>query len=94
MIGNPVLRHLGFAATDRVVLIGRSFGGRMCTRVAAVEPPAALVLLGHPIAPRNRPRPDDEAALQLRACPTADMGLHVTLTSEWASLSLGATYHA
>ena len=29
-----------------VALVGRSFGGRMCARLAAIEPPAALVLLG------------------------------------------------
>jgi predicted alpha/beta-hydrolase family hydrolase len=54
----------------RVALVGRSFGGRMCARLAAVEPPAALVLLGHPISPRGRPRPDDEAALAAVGCPT------------------------
>ena len=42
----------------------------MCTRLSAVEPPAALVLLGHPISPRGRPRPDDEAALEAVRCPT------------------------
>jgi uncharacterized protein len=56
--------------TDRVVLIGRSFGGRVCTRLAAAEPPAALILLGHPIAPRGRPRPEDETALAAVRCPT------------------------
>jgi predicted alpha/beta-hydrolase family hydrolase len=55
---------------QKVVLVGRSFGGRMCARVAATEPPAALVLLGHPISPPNRPRPDDEAALTAVRCPT------------------------
>ncbi|MDQ6673181.1 MAG: dienelactone hydrolase family protein [Chloroflexota bacterium] len=54
----------------RVALIGRSFGGRMCARLAAVEAPDALVLLGHPIAPPGRPRPDDEAALAAVRCPT------------------------
>jgi len=54
----------------RVVLVGRSFGGRVCTRIAAIEPPAALVVLGHPISPRGRPRPDDEAALEAVRCPT------------------------
>jgi predicted alpha/beta-hydrolase family hydrolase len=54
----------------KVGLVGRSFGGRVCTRLAVVEPPAALVLLGHPISPRGRPRPDDEAALQVVRCPT------------------------
>jgi len=57
-------------SVDRVVLIGRSFGGRMCARLAAHEPPVALVLLGHPIAPEGRPRPDDEAALAAVSCPT------------------------
>jgi predicted alpha/beta-hydrolase family hydrolase len=28
------------------------------------------VLLGHPISPPNRPRPDDEAALAAVRCPT------------------------
>lgn len=54
----------------KVVLIGRSFGGRVCTRLAALEPPAALVVLAHPISPRGRPRPEDEAALAAVRCPT------------------------
>ncbi len=54
----------------RVALVGRSFGGRVCTRLAAMEPPAALAVLGHPISPRGRPRPDDEAALAAVRCPT------------------------
>jgi predicted alpha/beta-hydrolase family hydrolase len=52
------------------LLLGRSFGGRMCALLAAQEPPAALVLLGHPIAPPGRPRPADEAALASITCPT------------------------
>lgn len=58
------------AGVQKIALVGRSFGGRMCTRLAAIEPPDALVLLGHPIAPPNRPRPDDEAALASVTCPT------------------------
>jgi predicted alpha/beta-hydrolase family hydrolase len=58
------------AGADRIALVGRSFGGRMCTRLAALEPPDALVVLGHPISPPNRPRPDDEAALAAVSCPT------------------------
>jgi predicted alpha/beta-hydrolase family hydrolase len=58
------------SGASRVVLVGRSFGGRMCARLAALEPPAALVLLGHPISPPKRPRPDDEAALAAVVCPT------------------------
>jgi uncharacterized protein len=53
-----------------VVLLGRSFGGRMCAFLAAAEPPAALVVLGHPIGPPGKPRPKDEAALAALACPT------------------------
>jgi len=53
-----------------VALVGRSFGGRMCAFLAAEEPPDALVILGHPIAPPNRPRPADEAALLGIGCPT------------------------
>jgi predicted alpha/beta-hydrolase family hydrolase len=53
-----------------VVLVGRSFGGRMCAFLAEQEPPAALVVLGHPIGPPARPRPKDEAALAALACPT------------------------
>jgi len=51
-------------------LVGRSFGGRICAFLAAEEPPDALVILGHPIAPPNRPRPRDEAALASVRCPT------------------------
>ncbi len=52
-----------------VALIGRSFGGRVCAFLAALEPPAALVILGHPIGPAGRPRPRDEAALASVRCP-------------------------
>jgi predicted alpha/beta-hydrolase family hydrolase len=55
---------------DRVALVGRSFGGRMCVFLAEIEPPPALVVLGHPIAPPGRPRPRDEAALANIVCPT------------------------
>jgi predicted alpha/beta-hydrolase family hydrolase len=58
------------SALQKIALVGRSFGGRMCTRLAALEPPDALVLLGHPISPPGRPRPDDEAALAAVRCPT------------------------
>ena len=55
---------------EMVALVGRSFGGRMCAFLAAVEPPDALALLGHPISPPDRPRPADEDALQGMRCPT------------------------
>jgi hypothetical protein len=55
---------------DRLALVGRSFGGRIAAFLAEREPPDALVILGHPIAPPQRPRPRDEAALAAAACPT------------------------
>src|SRR5215510_9811175 len=55
---------------EPVVLVGRSFGGRICAFLAEREPPAGLVVLGHPISPPGRPRPRDEAALQAMGCPT------------------------
>jgi predicted alpha/beta-hydrolase family hydrolase len=55
---------------DRVALVGRSFGGRISAFLAEHEPPDALVILGHPIAPPKRPRPRDEAALAATTCPT------------------------
>ncbi len=53
-----------------LALVGRSFGGRICAFLAAEDPPDALVILGHPIAPPDRPRPRDEAALASVRCPT------------------------
>ena len=52
-----------------IALVGRSFGGRVCTFLAAEEPPDALALLGHPVSPARRPRPRDEAALAAVRCP-------------------------
>ena len=56
--------------SERVALVGRSFGGRLSVRLAVEEPPAALVVLSHPISPPGKPRPDDEAALAAVRCPT------------------------
>ena len=58
------------AGHEKVALVGRSFGGRMCAFLAAIEPPDALAILGHPISPPDRPRPADEDALQGMRCPT------------------------
>ena len=55
---------------ERIALVGRSFGGRMCVFLARDETPDALAILGHPIAPPGRPRPEDEAALEAMGCPT------------------------
>jgi predicted alpha/beta-hydrolase family hydrolase len=61
----------GLAAThQKIALVGRSFGGRMCAFLAAIEPPDALAIVGHPISPPDRPRPRDEAVLAAMTCPT------------------------
>ncbi len=61
------LRDLG---AERIALVGRSFGGRICAFLADQEPPDALAILGHPIGPPGRPRPRDEAVLEAVRCPT------------------------
>jgi len=44
------------ASHDKIALVGRSFGGRMCAFLAEREPPDALAILGHPISPPDRIR--------------------------------------
>jgi predicted alpha/beta-hydrolase family hydrolase len=61
---------LRLAGYERIALVGRSFGGRIAAFLAEREPPDALVILGHPIAPPGRPRPRDETALAATTCPT------------------------
>jgi predicted alpha/beta-hydrolase family hydrolase len=58
------------ATHAKVALVGRSFGGRMCAFLAAVEPPDALAIVGHPISPPDRPRIKDEEALARMTCRT------------------------
>jgi uncharacterized protein len=55
---------------EKVALVGRSFGGRMCAFLAALEPPDALAIVGHPISPPDRPRLKDEEALAAMTCRT------------------------
>lgn len=54
----------------RLVLVGRSFGGRLAVRLAARRDLEAVVLLGFPVRPPGKQRPLDEAALQALRCPT------------------------
>jgi len=58
------------ATHEKIALVGRSFGGRMCAFLAAIEPPDALAIVGHPISPPDRPRLRDEEALAGMTCPT------------------------
>ncbi len=64
------IAQLKKAAKGAQVLVGRSFGGRVCARLAVEQPVAAVVLLGFPARPPGKPRPLDEAALQALRCPT------------------------
>ncbi|MFT3837074.1 MAG: dienelactone hydrolase family protein [Myxococcaceae bacterium] len=57
------------AGEGPIAIVGRSFGGRVGARLAAQREVAAMVLLGFPIRPPGRPRPDDEAALKALKCP-------------------------
>ncbi|MFT3707755.1 MAG: alpha/beta hydrolase [Archangium sp.] len=53
-----------------LIVVGRSFGGRLAIRLAARRSLAGVVLLGFPIRPPDRPRPLDEAALSALECCT------------------------
>lgn len=64
------IAQLRKAAKGAQVLIGRSFGGRVCARLAVEDPPSAVVLLGFPVRPPGKPRPLDEEALRALKCPT------------------------
>lgn len=58
------------AVSGPLIVVGRSFGGRLAVRLAARRPLAGLVLLGFPIRPPGKPRLADEAALGAVRCPT------------------------
>lgn len=53
-----------------LLLVGRSFGGRVAARFAAAHEVGAVVLLGFPVRPPGRKRPEDEAALRALRVPT------------------------
>jgi predicted alpha/beta-hydrolase family hydrolase len=52
-----------------LVLVGRSFGGRIALRTAPGPSISAIILLGFPIRPPGKKRPLDEAALSAVSCP-------------------------
>jgi predicted alpha/beta-hydrolase family hydrolase len=57
------------AGDGSIAIAGRSFGGRVGARLAATREVRAMVLLGFPVRPPGRPRPEDEAALKALRCP-------------------------
>lgn len=62
-----VKAHVG--RKRHVILVGRSFGARVAVRYALKNPIEGLVLLGYPIRPPGKVRPDDEAALKALRVP-------------------------
>jgi predicted alpha/beta-hydrolase family hydrolase len=52
------------------VVVGRSFGGRVALRLAARGGLDACAVLGLPLRPPGKRRPEDEAALAQARCPT------------------------
>lgn len=53
----------------KLIVVGRSFGGRLAIRLAARRRLSGVVLLGFPIRPPGKRRPLDEQALSALTCP-------------------------
>ncbi len=85
---NPVLCKLGFADTDRVAIIHTDDIGMCQASVAAYQELAefGLISSGALMAPCPWFL---EAARYLRERPQLDIGVHLTLTSEWETYRWG-----
>ncbi|GAB4477100.1 MAG: carbohydrate deacetylase [Anaerolineae bacterium] len=85
---NPVLRKLGFADDDRLVIIHTDDIGMCQASVAAFADlwDFGLISSGAVMVPCPWFL---EAAQFARAHPDADLGVHITLTSEWATYRWG-----
>lgn len=79
---NPVLRKLGFSADDRVVVIHADDVGMCHATVPAFFELSAggVISAGSVMVPCPW---SAEAAAWWRRAPEADLGVHLTLTSEW-----------
>ena len=88
MTQNPVLRKLGFSAGDRVVIVHADDVGMCHATVPAFFELATggLVSAGSVMVPCPWFR---EAAAEARRNPEADLGVHLTLTSEWENYRWG-----
>jgi predicted glycoside hydrolase/deacetylase ChbG (UPF0249 family) len=82
MTQNPILRKLGFEPGDRVVIVHADDVGMCHATVPAFFDLASggLVSAGSVMVPCPWFR---EAAAEARRNPQADLGVHLTLTSEW-----------
>jgi predicted glycoside hydrolase/deacetylase ChbG (UPF0249 family) len=85
---NPVLRKLGFSDSDRVAIIHTDDIGMCQASVAAYQELAefGLISSGALMAPCPWFL---EAARYLRERPQLDIGIHLTLTSEWETYRWG-----
>jgi predicted glycoside hydrolase/deacetylase ChbG (UPF0249 family) len=85
---NPLLRALGFAETDRVAIVHADDIGMCQASVAAFAElaDAGLVTSGAVMMPCGWA---PAAAAWARAHPAADIGVHLTLTSEWDAYRWG-----
>jgi predicted glycoside hydrolase/deacetylase ChbG (UPF0249 family) len=88
MESNPVLRRLGYAARDRVVIIHADDIGMCQAGIAALD---SLLTAGTVSSMAvMAPCPWFPAAAAFcRAHPQVDMGLHGTITSEWDAYRWG-----
>jgi chitin disaccharide deacetylase len=85
---NPTLRKLGFADTDRVILIHTDDIGMCQASVTAFADLSAfgLISCGAAMVPCGW---FPSAAAYCRAHPEADMGVHIDLTCEWSAYRWG-----
>jgi predicted glycoside hydrolase/deacetylase ChbG (UPF0249 family) len=82
MSTNPALKKLGFTPNDRVVIIHTDDIGMCQASVSAFAElwEAGMISSGATMVPCSW---FPHAAAYCRAHPDADMGIHITLTSEW-----------
>lgn len=86
---NPSLKKLGFSYTDRVVIIHTDDIGMCQASVSAFAAlnTAGIISSGATMVPCAW---FPAAAAYCRKHPNADMGVHLTLTSEWNAFRWGA----
>lgn len=89
MIHNPALKRLGFAQDDRVVILHTDDIGMCEASVSAFAAlhESGLRVTGSTMVPCAW---FPHLAAYCRAHPEADMGVHITLTCEWATYRWGA----
>lgn len=88
MNSNPTVKRLGFSATDRVVIIHTDDIGMCQASVAAFSGLFSFGLITSGAVMMPCPWALEAAEFQ-RAHPQADLGIHVTLTSEWKTYRWG-----